>query len=68
MKRLVMTALTALLISIQLTAQVPQQQQQFMPEKFSPEKFQAELEQYITKEAGLNAKLTWDGDEAVLSE
>jgi len=53
MKRLVMTALTALLISIQLTAQVPQQQQQFMPEKFSPEKFQAELEQFITKEAGL---------------
>jgi len=38
---------------MQLMAQAPQQQQQFRPEKFSPEKFQAELEQYITKEACL---------------
>lgn len=56
MKRLVLTCLTALLISMQLMAQAPQQQQQFRPEKFSPEKFQAELEQYITKEACLTLR------------
>lgn len=50
MKRLTTTIILVLLLAVQLPAQEKQQP------KFSPEQFQAELEQYITKEAGLTQK------------
>ncbi|MBR6827696.1 MAG: hypothetical protein IKM76_05995 [Prevotella sp.] len=51
MKRLTIIILT-LLITIVATAQ----DQRPAPQKFSPEKFQADLEQFITKEACLTSK------------
>ena len=49
MKRL-MTILIALVLAV---AAIPQDQKPQQPPKFSPEKFQADLEQFITKEACL---------------
>lgn len=49
MKRL-MTILIALVLAV---AAIPQDQKNQQPPKFSPEKFQADLEQFITKEACL---------------
>jgi len=49
MKRL-MTILIALVLAV---AAIPQYQKPQQPPKFSPEKFQADLEQFITKEACL---------------
>ena len=48
MMRRLTTILFALVIAVGVSAQSPQQQQ-----KFSPEKFQADLEQFITKQACL---------------
>jgi len=53
MKRFSMILLS-LAVVLGVAAQGAQQQQH--PQKFSPEKFQAELEQYITKEASLSAQ------------
>ena len=50
MKRLLTTCAIVLAVSLTVVAQNGK------PEKFSPERFQAELEQFITKEACLSAR------------